>query len=505
MQDTETDLFGTLDDLGDGLDDGLTDESGTASSEVGAMESASDDVFEIGTGGGNADAAMGMADSDAASDASTTDVGTTEPETETEQFEAAMMQSDAAGEPGATESSVIDEPMTDGGDGAFEQALAALADAFASVFDAMPVGIAIGLVAAAAVVFGIVFGLWLGRRRRPRPARQEPVLSQSNTVETEAGGTTGTASETATLAPENPAFKAYQRILEDTGVPAKDQDIRLRDFAATMEQLRVMLNDLTPMDPSLRPRVDAAREALSNGDFAAVVDGMELVGAREAETGQDLRKHAEAQLNAAATARIVAGDLLFAQMAYGAAAESYRAALDALPLGDDARRAEYLNKLGTAAYQANDMDTAAAAFEEALAVLERHLGAEHPDVATALNNLALLQYTRGRYQDAEPLYQRALAIDEAQLGDDHPGVATDLNNLALLYKKQDRLAEAEPLLKRALDIKEKAFDPGHPSLVTGLKNYASLLRALGRDDDAASYEQRAGALPPKRRSDERAA
>ena len=76
-----------------------------------------------------------------------------------------------------------------------------------------------------------------------------------------------------------------------------------------------------------------------------------------------------------------------------------------------------------------------------------------------------------------------------------------LNNLALLYKKQNRLKDAEPLLRRALTIKEKTFDPGHPSLVTGLKNFASLLRALGRDEEAVEFEQRAGALPPKRRSD----
>ena len=31
---------------------------------------------------------------------------------------------------------------------------------------------------------------------------------------------------------------------------------------------------------------------------------------------------------------------------------------------------------------------------------------------------------QGRYADAEPLYKRALAIDEKALGPDHPDVAT---------------------------------------------------------------------------------
>jgi hypothetical protein len=50
------------------------------------------------------------------------------------------------------------------------------------------------------------------------------------------------------------------------------------------------------------------------------------------------------------------------------------------------------------------------------------LGLEHPDVATNLNNLAGLYDEQGRYVDAEPLYKRALAISEKALGPDHPNV-----------------------------------------------------------------------------------
>jgi tetratricopeptide (TPR) repeat protein len=494
MQDTDTDLFGTLDALGDGSGSMADGPDADASPEA---------TFEFGTGGPAA-----MSDGDGAS----MDLGSMEAP-----MDAADQPADTVSDPAPAPDDLMADPQTvpapdtmpetgsevPGDPGGFEDALTALADAFDAVVSTMPTGVAIGLVAACAVVIGIGLGVWVGRRRAPQPLRQDPVVGAAS--EPAAPAAAPPPSDTATLAPENPAFIAYQKILEDKGVPAKDQDIRLRDFAATLEQLRDMLDGLKPVDHSLRPSVDAAREALASGSFDTVVERMAHIGQSEAETGFDLRAHAEKQLDAAATARIVAGDLLFAQMAYADAAACYADALDALPLGDDARRAEYLNKLGTAAYQANDMDTAAGAFEQALAVLERHLGTEHADVATALNNLALLQYSRGHFDKAEPLYQRALAIDEAVLGDDHPGVATDLNNLALLYKKQNRLSEAEPLLKRALDIKEKTFDPGHPSLVTGLKNYASLLRALGRAEDAKAYEQRAGALPPKRRSDERAA
>ncbi|MCV4933336.1 tetratricopeptide repeat protein, partial [Escherichia coli] len=67
---------------------------------------------------------------------------------------------------------------------------------------------------------------------------------------------------------------------------------------------------------------------------------------------------------------------------------------------------------------------------------------------TSLNNLAGLYDAQGQYALAEPLYKRSLAIKEKALGPDHPDVATSLNNLAGLYDAQGQYALAEPLYKR---------------------------------------------------------
>ena len=75
------------------------------------------------------------------------------------------------------------------------------------------------------------------------------------------------------------------------------------------------------------------------------------------------------------------------------------------------------------------------------------------------------------------MVQQALAIYEKALGPDHPDVATAVNNLALLYDKQDRTAEAEPLYKRALAIDEKALGPDHPNVVTVLNSGSALPRS----------------------------
>ena len=68
----------------------------------------------------------------------------------------------------------------------------------------------------------------------------------------------------------------------------------------------------------------------------------------------------------------------------------------------------------------------------------------------------MLYEAQGRYADAEPLYKRSLAIREKALGPDHPDVATSLNNLAELYRAQGRYADAEPLYKRVIGNTRKS-------------------------------------------------
>jgi Tetratricopeptide repeat len=61
-----------------------------------------------------------------------------------------------------------------------------------------------------------------------------------------------------------------------------------------------------------------------------------------------------------------------------------------------------------------------------------------------------------------------LAIREKALGPEHPDVAQTLNNLAELYRAQGRYM-AEPLFERSLRAVEKALGPNHPEVAKGLK------------------------------------
>ncbi len=129
-----------------------------------------------------------------------------------------------------------------------------------------------------------------------------------------------------------------------------------------------------------------------------------------------------------------------------------------------------LNKRVTELFRVGKFAEAIPLAQQVLAITEKALGPDDPNVATTLNNLALLCNNQRRYADAEPLFKRSLAIREKALGLDDLNVATTLNNLAELYDNQGRYAEAEPLFKRSLAIREKALGPDHPKVSHALQH-----------------------------------
>jgi tetratricopeptide (TPR) repeat protein len=171
--------------------------------------------------------------------------------------------------------------------------------------------------------------------------------------------------------------------------------------------------------------------------------------------------------------------------------------LEQFPIVQTLAQAQQLNQQVADLYQQGRYAEAIPLYQRSLAILEKALGPEHPNVASNLNNLALLYHSLGDYAKAEPLYQRALAIDEKALGLEHPNVATDLNNLAALYDHMGAYAKAEPLLQRALAIREKVLGPEHPDVAFSLNNLAGLYYSLGEYAKAEPLYQRALAIYEK--------
>ncbi len=97
---------------------------------------------------------------------------------------------------------------------------------------------------------------------------------------------------------------------------------------------------------------------------------------------------------------------------FGMIASALRMLVAATPARGQGVEWETLNKEAVDLLRAGNYDRGVVVATKALAVAEKEMGADHPDVATSLNTLAALYDTQGQYAAAEPLYKRALAIWE---------------------------------------------------------------------------------------------
>jgi CHAT domain-containing protein len=149
--------------------------------------------------------------------------------------------------------------------------------------------------------------------------------------------------------------------------------------------------------------------------------------------------------------RIVVVIVIFATGVQSNAQSSSRASSSQGPLEEAAE----LNHVVVRLSREGKYSEAIAPADRALALLEKALGPNHPNVADSLDNLAGLYKAQGAFTKAERLLVRALDIREKALGPNHPIVATNLNNLAALYWAHGAYARAEPLLALAADIAEQ--------------------------------------------------
>ena len=186
------------------------------------------------------------------------------------------------------------------------------------------------------------------------------------------------------------------------------------------------------------------------------------------------------------------GHSLFEEGKYRGAATAFQRCLELRT--DDST---VLNNLALSLTDAGDYAAAEPLFRRALAINEKALGRDNPDVATELNNLAALLYAKSDYAAAEPLFRRALAIDEKALELGDPSLARDLSNFAILLHDKGDYAEAELLYRRALAIIEKARGPDHPKVARVLNGLASSLQDEGDYAGAEPLYRRALAISEK--------
>ena len=121
---------------------------------------------------------------------------------------------------------------------------------------------------------------------------------------------------------------------------------------------------------------------------------------------------------------------------------------------------------------------------QSVALRERDLGPDDPDVATCLNNLALVYTDRFDFLSAEPLLRKSLEIMQRAVGRDDEDLSLALNNLGFTYVRSGKFSEAQPLLEQALAAEQRSSNCQDFFYATILNNMAELWLGLSNLDDA---------------------
>jgi len=260
------------------------------------------------------------------------------------------------------------------------------------------------------------------------------------------------------------------------------------DRCADVPLLRAVIRP--PEDPVTRAKVAELRHRLA-----------ELKARSDAGRWKEVLKaiqSAEAEARAIAYQPLLAEILLLEGQVYGRSNEvkaGEKTLIEAYWAGDASRHDEIRATAATelvfvVGYQEVKFDEAEVWSGTAEAVLQR-VGGHELLRAWQLNNIGAVRGLRGRPEQSMEAQQRAIALKEKALGRDHPDVGISEGNIAVELAGLSRNQEALAHVDRAVALIENGLGASHPVLATQLNNRGEILNALGRQREARQSFERA--------------
>jgi len=140
------------------------------------------------------------------------------------------------------------------------------------------------------------------------------------------------------------------------------------------------------------------------------------------------------------------------------------------------------------------IDEAERLARRSLSVREKALGESHPDVAESLLRLVEVTLEIGKPSEIESHLRRAVSIRETSLGQSHPDLAESLISLGVFFDKRSQCQEAEEPIRRAMTMLEKSYGTNHPVVARGNLALASVIAGQGGTSDFEELIDRAIAV-----------
>jgi len=213
----------------------------------------------------------------------------------------------------------------------------------------------------------------------------------------------------------------------------------------------------------------------------------------EAFSTADSARHDEVRAEAAGSLVYVLGY----QEGHYAEAHRWARTADAVLLrmgGHELLHAWLLNDLGCVLEQEGRRDEAVLAHQQALALKEKMLGPNHPDIGISESNLAIVLQELGRNEEALVHNDLATKLLRNGLGADHPDLAISFNEGGEILNALGRYEEARVAFKRALASWERQLGADDRNLAYPLTGIGVGYLAEGRASEALVPLERASRI-----------
>jgi tetratricopeptide (TPR) repeat protein len=151
--------------------------------------------------------------------------------------------------------------------------------------------------------------------------------------------------------------------------------------------------------------------------------------------------------------------------------------------------AAYIN-LATAYQYGGKSKDADDAFGKALALSNRRLTPDDPQLTVVLDDYGTLKEAEGNYSEAEYYLHQAVERWERVPSNQSAEIASGYNNLGQVLLQEGKLDEAESLFKKSFDIYSSKYAESS-EFVTVVRNLAILYERKGKIDEAKTLLQTA--------------
>ncbi|CAF0813537.1 unnamed protein product [Adineta steineri] len=193
------------------------------------------------------------------------------------------------------------------------------------------------------------------------------------------------------------------------------------------------------------------------------------------------------------------GSVLIKMSQSNKAEDIYQVLLD--QTNDDKDKVPIYHRLGAMKHNQEKHQEALAFYEKSIAIKNKTLPPNHPDLATSYHNIGNVHDNIGNYQKALLLHEKVLEIWQQSLPPNHPNLAKSYNNIGNVHINMGIYPEALLSHEKALEIRQQSLPPNHPDLASSYNNIGAVHYSMGTYPKALlSHEKaldiRQQSLPP---------